>query len=145
MPRRKVLKVTTKLLEKLQHAIGTTTNAPSNASERNRPAVLGKRRAQAPGKKSQPRKARRKVLASSRTVLNDHNHYKASKGTSSPANVSWPVSSSKCKCRKSQCLKLYCDCFSSQSHCGPLCKCTDCKNKEATPAWKEAYRQCKKK
>lgn len=32
-----------------------------------------------------------------------------------------------CNCRKSKCLKLYCDCFSSKRYCDG-CKCTDCRN-----------------
>ena len=34
-----------------------------------------------------------------------------------------------CTCKNSQCLKLYCKCFSASSYCTPgLCKCVDCKN-----------------
>ena len=32
-----------------------------------------------------------------------------------------------CKCKKSKCLKLYCDCFSAQQYCLG-CKCNDCHN-----------------
>lgn len=34
----------------------------------------------------------------------------------------------KCNCKKSRCLKLYCDCFASGSFCGPLCNCCNCHN-----------------
>ena len=34
----------------------------------------------------------------------------------------------KCKCSKSKCLKLYCECFARGDHCGPECECTDCHN-----------------
>lgn len=40
-------------------------------------------------------------------------------------------SRSTCKCKKSQCLKLYCDCFQSGRMCDPnLCECVSCMNTE---------------
>jgi hypothetical protein len=36
----------------------------------------------------------------------------------------------KCHCKKSKCLKLYCECFSSQGVCNDTCECVDCFNKE---------------
>jgi len=33
-----------------------------------------------------------------------------------------------CKCRKSACLKKYCECFQGGIVCGAKCKCIDCKN-----------------
>jgi hypothetical protein len=35
-----------------------------------------------------------------------------------------------CNCKKSQCLKLYCDCFAQGIGCSPECNCQDCKNKD---------------
>jgi len=35
-----------------------------------------------------------------------------------------------CRCVKSQCLKLYCDCFQSGKICGEHCMCVDCLNTE---------------
>ncbi|KAK1733542.1 lin-54 family protein [Skeletonema marinoi] len=32
-----------------------------------------------------------------------------------------------CHCKKSRCLKLYCDCFSAEKYCVG-CNCTDCQN-----------------
>eukprot|EP00804_Cyclotella_cryptica_P026121 CCRYP_013012-RA/>CCRYP_013012-RA protein AED:0.01 eAED:0.01 QI:957/1/1/1/1/1/2/150/745 len=33
-----------------------------------------------------------------------------------------------CKCRKSACLKKYCECFNADTKCGPNCRCLGCKN-----------------
>nr|XP_029120073.1 protein tesmin/TSO1-like CXC 2 [Elaeis guineensis] len=37
--------------------------------------------------------------------------------------------SQQCSCKKSNCLKLYCDCFASGSFCAEACRCNDCYNK----------------
>lgn len=34
----------------------------------------------------------------------------------------------KCKCKTSNCLKLYCECFKSLRQCNDECACVDCKN-----------------
>jgi len=33
-----------------------------------------------------------------------------------------------CNCRKSKCLKLYCECFKAQTYCSSFCNCNECKN-----------------
>jgi len=33
-----------------------------------------------------------------------------------------------CNCRKSRCLKLYCECFANNRFCGPQCACCSCNN-----------------
>ncbi|GBG31542.1 Transcription factor MYB1 [Hondaea fermentalgiana] len=43
-----------------------------------------------------------------------------------------------CRCRNSQCLKKYCDCFRAGVKCGPMCKCCDCQNTTA-PATNQAH------
>ena len=35
-----------------------------------------------------------------------------------------------CNCKKSKCLKLYCDCFAAGEVCGPECNCCNCHNDE---------------
>lgn len=35
-----------------------------------------------------------------------------------------------CNCKKSKCLKLYCDCFAAGELCGPECNCCNCHNNE---------------
>ena len=35
----------------------------------------------------------------------------------------------KCNCKKSKCLKLYCDCFANGGYCGAACSCVSCANK----------------
>ncbi|GAB4813857.1 hypothetical protein N2152v2_000903 [Parachlorella kessleri] len=38
-------------------------------------------------------------------------------------------SNKKCNCKKSKCLKLYCDCFAAGGFCGPQCSCVGCSNR----------------
>lgn len=40
------------------------------------------------------------------------------------------VSDFLCNCKKSKCLKLYCECFAKGKLCNPLCNCLDCSNKK---------------
>lgn len=48
---------------------------------------------------------------------------------SDPGGGSSPPHSTGCNCRKSRCLKLYCQCFASSSTCNPSrCKCVNCRN-----------------
>eukprot|EP01039_Chlorochromonas_danica_P005862 gene5862-6455_t len=35
-----------------------------------------------------------------------------------------------CNCRKSRCLKLYCQCFANKALCGPMCRCQQCENRD---------------
>lgn len=39
-----------------------------------------------------------------------------------------------CNCKKSKCLKLYCDCFSAGTTCGSSCKCQNCQNDDPNGA-----------
>ncbi|XP_049637175.1 tesmin [Suncus etruscus] len=38
-----------------------------------------------------------------------------------------------CKCKRSGCLKNYCECFEAQIMCSSICKCIGCKNYEESP------------
>ncbi|CAI0384153.1 unnamed protein product [Linum tenue] len=33
-----------------------------------------------------------------------------------------------CNCRKSHCLKKYCECFEGGVGCSPSCRCRECRN-----------------
>ena len=45
-----------------------------------------------------------------------------------------------CNCRKSRCLKLYCQCFAARSTCSQNCRCVSCNNVPSMEAIrKEAY------
>lgn len=36
----------------------------------------------------------------------------------------------KCNCKKSKCLKKYCECHSNGKKCSSLCECTECFNRD---------------
>ena len=38
-----------------------------------------------------------------------------------------------CNCKRSGCLKNYCECYEAKIMCSHLCKCVGCKNFEETP------------
>ncbi len=41
----------------------------------------------------------------------------------------------KCNCKKSKCLKLYCDCFAAGLGCAPDCNCFSCENCPNSSTW----------
>lgn len=47
----------------------------------------------------------------------------------------------KCNCRKSKCLKLYCDCFSNGLFCSKDCECANCANLEINSKRLETLRE----
>lgn len=47
-----------------------------------------------------------------------------------------------CSCKKSACLKLYCECYAKLEYCGTSCKCVGCKNTD-DPQHKVARDQVK--
>ena len=53
--------------------------------------------------------------------------------TINPEKVNDPlgqISDFICNCKKSKCLKLYCECFAKGKLCNSLCNCLDCYNKQ---------------
>lgn len=46
-----------------------------------------------------------------------------------------------CNCKRSQCLKLYCECFAAGGYCLPSCSCLNCSNTEADAAVVDYHRQ----
>ncbi|KAG7384822.1 hypothetical protein PHYPSEUDO_002208 [Phytophthora pseudosyringae] len=59
----------------------------------------------------------------------------ASKAPLGPALMVVPAQVAKkapCNCKKSKCLKLYCECFASGGYCDESCNCLDCANTTAT-------------
>lgn len=50
--------------------------------------------------------------------------------TPRPAKSKKKVGDNCCKCAKSLCLKLYCQCFANGRGCGPECQCDNCHNTE---------------
>ena len=43
------------------------------------------------------------------------------------------TTSSRCNCKKSRCLKRYCECFHRGVLCGPMCTCQQCANNHKSP------------
>ncbi|CAD8207453.1 unnamed protein product [Paramecium pentaurelia] len=43
------------------------------------------------------------------------------------------VSDFQCNCKKSKCLKLYCECFANNGVCSQSCNCQECKNRIDNP------------
>lgn len=44
-----------------------------------------------------------------------------------------------CNCKKSKCLKLYCECFSNGSYCGIECNCFGCWNNKTNEEQRKNY------
>merc|ERR1712054_113740 len=85
-----------------------------------------------------PRPTRRKIKRTSKTAPKRQAKAKTEKKKPVPKVQKKTVDdifveipegeSRKCSCKKSKCLKLYCECFAAGVLCDPGCKCTECHN-----------------
>lgn len=47
----------------------------------------------------------------------------------------------RCRCRKTRCLKLYCECYAAGTACTSTCRCTDCSNFDDAPP-RKVFKPC---
>lgn len=59
----------------------------------------------------------------------------------SPAASAQETKKVTCNCKKSKCLKLYCDCFSVNMSCSPECNCSNCYNNDSHEAERNKARE----
>ena len=57
-----------------------------------------------------------------------HYHLTPFLSTQRDLQAQQPAHKSGCKCRKSMCLKKYCECFEASLPCSSTCTCVDCHN-----------------
>lgn len=66
---------------------------------------------------------------------------RASRRLQTPRTNTLRIASKRCRCRRSRCLKKYCDCFAAGSFCGPECECEGCGNHQDNQEQVERARQ----
>ena len=57
-----------------------------------------------------------------------HNHADHSHGAKPRPSQTNRHTTRGCNCRKTQCVKKYCECFNAGLQCGAHCNCSDCHN-----------------
>ena len=57
------------------------------------------------------------------------------KGAADTSEKEMAKTSHGCKCDKSKCLKMYCECYKAHRYCGSECNCKLCCNRERQPAF----------
>jgi hypothetical protein len=75
---------------------------------------------------------RRKQMGKSAAGNKSRKLIEAREAASSPSQLALSIreeiENTGCTCKKTRCLKLYCQCFGAKIHCGPNCRCFHCAN-----------------
>ena len=77
---------------------------------------------------SQDRRDDAKVSEDIKDIKDIKDTHKDTKTISSRFDVSLDSGCVTCNCKKSRCLKLYCECFKNQEYCSSECNCLNCYN-----------------
>ena len=76
--------------------------------------------------------ARKKQLGKSAAGNKSRRLLEAREAASSPSqlasSIREEIENTGCTCKKTRCLKLYCQCFGAKIYCGPNCRCFHCSN-----------------
>ena len=69
--------------------------------------------------------------ATSRAKATSSSNKRSTPGTGGKTPSASAARKNSCRCNTSNCLKLYCECFSRGVLCGSGCQCRDCSNTKA--------------